>query len=417
MIRKNDLLKGLHLVSLLLNFALIYFWMKYAFYLKEAGALYYGAGDSYWQVTFKSLIETLFIQSRPLNYLLVFMLLLQGGWWIYGVARERIKYLLESKFALCFSALVILILGFYFLKLVMGVNYPEDRTGLFFYVFFVISLAFCLDELPAVMGSVFLAVPVVLLIHFAVSVNFEVHPWRVYETMPHRYMTRLKKEQQQAGRLITVAGHRVRELFYGFMNYNSSEKLNHITSPEALQMNCDYALAYSQDEPYYRSTYTEIDAEKYWGFRLLKRKVPLERELIMESTQPKIIDDEGEYHNAEEVSDTTFGSNHPLQADFTLSFGQVPVPFNAWLVLQVDTDEPGAQNIFVRVPLNLIKYDWNGTREFKTSVITGNIPLKIKRFVAYIWNIDKVKMNVTIEKFSLYRLNGEAVTLESKAKI
>jgi hypothetical protein len=398
----------------IINFALIALWIKYAFYLKETGALYYGGGESYWVVTFRSLISTLFFENVMLAYFIIAMFVALGVYFIYSIFKKRLL-VVNSSFFLSYFVLCGLIKFFYFQKLLLGVNYPEDRTGLFFYVFFVLSLVFAADELgrAGIVASVLLSAGIVFC--FIMQLNVRVHPWRIYETMPHSFFSIIKEEQQRSAEPLTIAGHRVRELFYGFQNYRSAVKTSHMTAPEALQMNCDLALAYAQDRTYYAPFYTELAADEDWGFRLLKRKTPIKRELLFSANN---IDLKGsaEFYNVFEKTDTTFGTVNPLEGYFVFTCAKAPVPFNAWLVIQVDAaDSTGS--VFVRAPLNLLGYDFNGAQLFATKLVTGNIPLKIKRIVAYLWNIDKKELEIRVDHFDLNRLQGPGVTTISAAKL
>jgi hypothetical protein len=403
------------LLAWLVHFALLGFWIKYAFFLKENGALYYGSGDSYWNVTFKSLIETIALKNSVLNAVVIILFLEMFLYWCYRLFRERAAFLTRNYFSISFITLCALGVAFYILKKQFGVNYPEDRTGLFFYVFFMLSLAFMINGFRRTLQLPFLLVPLFFLVHFIMSCNISVHPWRTYETIPKEFFSILRDEQQKSTRPITVGGHRVREFFYGFLNYNSPEKLSHITSPEALQMNCDYAIAYKHDKPWYDKYYTELAEDKYWDYTLIKRRVPIERKMVY-STRFLAFEGSSEYYNAFEKLDTTFGMVNPLLAEFNISVEKVPVPFKAWLVLQINGDGEGDM-ILVRTPLDLVKHNWNGTINFTTCIVTGNIPLRIKRVVAYLWNIDKKEVRMTVNSFKLYQLVGDGVTGISNAKL
>jgi len=413
-VKNKIFLRAVNLTAWFIFYAVLFFWVKYAFFLKNAGALYYGGGESYWQVTFQSLIETIFFRNKILDVFVVLLFIVLCGYWIFLCASKKEGILLSRPYFLSVLTLISIITTFYLLKVFLNVNYPEDRTGLFFYILFVLSLAFLVDDLNSKVQLVFLSVPLMFSFHFLANFNLSVHCWRIYETMPASFYKILLQEQQQQPRRITIGGHRVREFIYGFLNYNSDQKLNHMTSPEALQMNCDYALAYDVDKPYYEKYYSELAAENKWGFRLLKRRVPAVRKSLLESAD-KQIEGNGEYFNFFEVRDTSFANQNPLLLEVDLNPNQVPVPFNGWLVLQVDAGNE-ADNVFVRVPLNLIWYNWNGKNE-KLSVVTGNIPAKIKRLVAYLWNIDKTPINIKINSAVIYQLEGKGVTEISKAKI
>jgi hypothetical protein len=406
-----------NLLVLAVHFLCLLFWIRYAFFLKDQGALYYGSGESYWKVTFETLIETIFFKSVRISGVFVVLFLLMFIYWGYKLFKEKRAFLFQSSFAVSFFTLAGLIVAFYVLKKFFHVNYPEDRTGLFFYVFFVLSFCFMLNEMKKTLQASLLIIPLLFLTHFMLNVNILVHPWRVYETMPAEFFSILRTEQEKSAQRITIGGHRVREFFYAFLNYKSPVKLNHMTSPEALQMNCDYALAYKQDKPWYEKYYTEIASDNYWDFRLLKRRSPIERRLLYHTGNIPEFTGSGEYYNSFEKLDTTFNSVHPLLAEFNFSVEKAPEPFNAWLVLQIDGSPEENNNLFVRVPLNLIKYNWNSTNSFTISIVSGNIPLKIKRIVAYLWNIEKEEIKIKVKSFNLYQLQGEGVTEVSKAAI
>jgi hypothetical protein len=398
------------------SFTIVFFWIKYAFFLQSNGALYYGSGDSYWEVTFVSLIEIIFFKHIIINILTLVVSGMLLFYWLFALMQQKTRFLFNSQFAISFFILLIIILAFYMLKVLLKVNYPEDRTGLFFYVLFIIALGFKVSESRHAYQKFSLIFPSFVLLNLFFSVNLTVHPWRIYETFPARFLDKLVEEQKHSKQKITIAGHRLREFIFGFINYNHQNKLNHITSPEALQMNADYAIAYQQDKPYYENFYNEIDTEDTWGFVLLKRKQPIERTLFYKTKSSFQMQGDLEYYNTFEKMDTTFNYTEPLLAEFDLSFNNVPVPFNAWLTLQID-DAEGKENSLIRVPLNLIQKDWNAAQNKILHILSGNIPLKIKRIVCYLWNIDKQNIQIKVNSFKLYRLNGKGIQIISQAKI
>ena len=272
-----------------------------------------------------------------------------------------------------------------------------------------------INEIKKSFQLYFIVVPAFFIFQWLVSFNLMVHPWRIYETMPHSFFNTLVEEQAKVDYPISVSGHRVREFFYGFLNYNSEIKLSHCTAGEALQMNCDYAIAYKQDKPYYERYYSELATDNYWNFTLIKRRSPLERKLLFKA-ENKEFNANYEYYNFFEKLDTTFNSVNPLVAEFDFDMEKAPIPFDAWLVLQIDADDP-VNNLSVRTPLNLIKYDWNGTKKFRTCIVSGTIPLKIKRIVAYLWNIDKQEIKLKVNSFKISSLQGEGINEISKAKL
>jgi hypothetical protein len=86
-------------------------------------------------------------------------------------------------------------------------------------------------------------------------------------------------------------------------------------------------------------------------------------------------------------------------------------------VLQVDAASDPDSSLFIRTPLNLIRKDWNHSGQVTTGLVSGNLPSRISRIVAYLWIIDKKEIDLQLNSFSLFQLHGEGVQKISKAKI
>lgn len=413
-IKSKQLFTIKNLILHVLNIALILFWVKYGFYLQENGALYYGSGNhSYWKTTFESLLDTVFIQHILVYSVVLVAFAVLFIFWCVQLFKHRLKFLSGSRYGLSFFILIALISSFYFLKLLFNVNYPEDRTGLFFYVLFVLSLVYLLDEFELKPFLVFSIFPLYFLIHFVLTINFSKHAWGFYETMPKEFFEILLSEQKKSPRPITIGGHRVLELFFSFFNYNSSEKLNHMTPPEFMSMNCDYQVTWKKDKPYYDKYYDEISVAKYWNMVLLKRKTEIERELKIELNKEKQFTGAAEFNTFYEAPDTMMASKNPILAEFDISVTDALKPFNAFLVLQVDAG--GESKYFRRTALNWMQYEWKGVEHFKTCVQTDSLPLEKCRIVAFLWNIEKKPINFKLNNFKLYHLKAEGINEVSKA--
>jgi hypothetical protein len=116
------------------------------------------------------------------------------------------------------------------------------------------------------------------------------------------------------------------------------------------------------------------------------------------------------------LRDTTLGFGLPVLAEIGFSVNKAPHPFNAWLVLQVDTAGNSGPAVFVRTPLSLVKEEWNGVSRHTLGLLTGVMPAKVKRLVVYLWNIDRKEINITLHAVRLFRVNGEGVKTSLKIK-
>lgn len=407
--------KPSNLILFTIYFALVMFWVKYGFYLQENGGLYYGGGDNYWTVTFKSLIDTVIYTSNIAFVVVILVFLFLSAIWFKELFSKRLQFIFDSQFAISFLLLVALIIAFYLLKLVLNVNYPEDRTGLFFYILFCISIAYLCDEIQLKLNYSFFIIPAFFVLHFATHLNFGKHQWGFYETMPKDFYNALVSEQKHSKEPISIGGHRVLELLYSFYNYNSDTKLNHMVPPEQMHMNCDYYVTWTKDEPHYKNYYSEMARDKYWNMVLLKRKEPISRHLIYESKEEKNINGAEEFYPVYEKTDTLFTSADPIMAEFDINIESAQTPLNSWLVLQVDSANGGPSVYFRRTPLNWIQYNWNGVTHFKTCVQTDNLPSQHCRIAAFLWNIDKKEIKMKINNLKLYHLTASGITEASKA--
>jgi hypothetical protein len=408
---QKEFVKKQNLIGLFFHLLLIAFWIKYSFFLQENNALYMGEGNnSYWHVTFISLIQLLtgtYNKYVPFFILFCFIALVVVAL-ITNLKRKKNLFSPSLFYPLLLIGLIIM---FYLMKILLGVNYPEDRAALFFYVFFVISLVFTLDlfvgKLASIKGYIIVAAA---LVHFTSSVNFRKHSLDSYGTIPERFYTYLLNQQKASPDRITIAGQRIMEFIYASKNYRHDAALNLADYYENMPMNCDYALAWKAQEQYYKPYYNEMDLEKDWGIALLKRKEKIKRNLIISTNTIKPIEGNGEYGNLYEVRDTSFKNLNPLLIEFNIGSIESKALVTAQIVLQIDTAESQAL-YYKRIPLNWLRYDWNNVKDEDLCMVTGPLPAKIHRLVCYIWNLDKKEIKIQMNWVKIYQLEGDGITI------
>jgi hypothetical protein len=414
----QKLFKPLIIITWLLHLGAIYYWLSFSFFLQDNGALYYGAGDSYWKVTFVSLIQLIIgFEKTWLKYALVsfFVIVLLLAVYINKSAFSNILGQLKKPSVSLLMACVIgiLSLGFYVMHKVLGVNYPEDRTGMFFYLFFVLLVSFTFDKLTFKYNQLFLfSTSSLFLIHFTMNLNFRKHSLNVYETIPEYFYTRLLQEQAKSKDRITIGGHRVRELFYAFFNYRHGGVLNSADPTEVMQMNCDYYIATKQEEKYFNSYYDIIETEPDWGFVLLKRKEKIIKTKQLEVNNITIKDDANEFINIYTRYDTTFASTNPLLAEINLDVNKLPVPCNTLFVFQIN-DSLDQTLYFKRYPLQWSGYDNNGKRNLTYDIVLGNLPKKAKKIACFFYNVTQQPISIKVNSLKIYQLEGRGVDYEA----
>lgn len=413
-IANKKLLSPIVLITWLLHFSAIYYWLSFSFYLQEGGALYYGAGDSYWSVTFVTLIQLLVgTYSAIVKWMVVGIIALVIVLFVFlnKTSLLKIKQLvrLPDFSILFFITFWSLVLGFYLMNILFDVNFPEDRTGLFFYVFFALWLCFTIDKLSFNFNKIVgFGLTGLFAIHFVLNINFRKHSLSVYETIPEHFYTTLLKEQEKSSDRITIGGHRVRELFYGFFNYRHGGVLNPADPTEVMQMNCDYYIATKLEEKYFRDYYDIIDSEPDWGFVVLKRKEKIKRILVAEKKDMILESNDAEFVGVYDRGDTAFANSNPIIAEVNFDVLKISKPTNFWIVLAVN-DSLNQQYYFKRYPLQWTAYDLNGKENLTYSLITGNLPPKSKKMVCFLWNIDRKPFNIKINSIKIYQIEGKGV--------
>lgn len=404
--------KWQNLLNLFINAALIFYWVKFSSYLKEQNGLTHGAGDSYWHVTFETLIYMVTgSYSQYLQAALVFIsvLFLFSGILLLSKETPLFKNLLSTPYVFFLLLFLMELIGMYAMKKLMGVNYPEDRTALFFYVTLVLFILFLTEELPfKPLQAITVALSVVLIAQFTLKLNFRKHELYIYDTFPPRFYDRLIEEQKLFTKPITIGGHRCREFIYGFMNYRSDGALNAMFAPELLHMNADYLIAKAGEKPFYNWLYEEIETEPDWNFRLLKRKENIDYRNILE-IKDKRFDGTGEFYELlNDTSNKLFSCLNPVRVDFSFKADSVPVPFEAWLVVQIDSVN-GNKHCFSRSSLNWIKLNYNEDKIHTYSVITPPLPSTYKNFKAFIWNIKQQPLHITFTSMTVYQMYGKGI--------
>lgn len=128
-----------------LTFIVPFIW--FALKLKEAGALYYGSLDGIWDLTGKSMVKyTLFDVSEVWMYLFVLLIFCLVWHIVLKIKKETISNLLTQPFSLFVYLFLGLLSSSVFLAEVMGVNYPEDRAGMYLIPIFLLTFLFALDS-------------------------------------------------------------------------------------------------------------------------------------------------------------------------------------------------------------------------------------------------------------------------------
>jgi hypothetical protein len=411
---KNKILfKPATIVTQILNIAILIFWIKFSFFYKEHGSLDAGVGDNYWVVTFKSLMS--FIFGTDALWMQIVVLISFAGILIFAIKTffqtpVSINKLFTPQLFYIFT-LVTLIIAFYAQKKLLDVNFPEDRTGIFFYLLFVLSLAFAIDSLSVKISAILsLAFAIPSFLFFVLNYNLHDFSSYFYHTIPKSIYDTLVDEFKKNGKIITIGGHRIREMDYAFLNYRGNSVLNGMDNSEQMIMNCDYYLALKREQPYYKYYYDEIAQDKVWDRALLKRKEKIQRtELYKIAEVPKTFKGDGEFFEFFRLKDSVLKTRNCIEVELEIKFNKVAAPLWSNIVLQVN-GKKGEQLYYRRTLLNWLADDLNGQTK-RIKLTTGPLPDNTDDVVLYMWNYKHKDMDFTINELKLFELKGKGVNV------
>jgi hypothetical protein len=410
-IRNKLFFKPTNLLIQLFNLAILAFWIKFSFFYKEQGSLDYGVGDNYWNVTFKTLM--LFLFGTNALWLQIVTILGFSSIMVFAV-----RYYFQSPVSInklftpqLFYAKILgaVILAFYVQKKLLGVGLPEDRTGVFFYVLFVLCFAFVIDQIPQKIATVIsVALMLPSLVFFGATYNTHDFSSFYYHTVPKEMYDTLKEEAQKSNELITIGGHRVREMNFAFLNYRGNSVLNDMDDSEQMIMNCDYYIAMKKEQPYYKYFYDEIGQDVKWDRALLKRKEKIQRsELYKMPGVPKNCKGNYEYFEFFRLKDSVLHTRNCVEVEMEVKFNAVPTPLLANIIVQVN-DTKGEAIYYKRVPLNWLADNLNGQTK-RVKLTTGALPDNTGDVVVYIWNYKQVDLDFTVNEIKILELKGKGV--------
>lgn len=395
------------ILSYLVHFFILIGWIRFITVMKEGNALYYGQGDNYWEVTFKTLIELISgIEDHPLNTVIAALVISGILFSSFLILKKRIKpkELISDELFLFTFMLVSLIAGFFILHHWKDVNYLEDRTALLFYPIAILMIVFMMDNLSGKKWIVvFYLIPFLVIIQFLFSLNFKIQMMREYETFPERFYTRLEQEQEKSDHRITIGGHRLIELMFAMMNYNHNGKLNLADDGEEMNAYCDYGIAKKQDLERLSAEYEVID-EAEWDYVLLKRKNKLKKILLTSIKDKDWREGENEFFECLRWNDTILSSRNPLLLEMDFDVDHAAQPFYGWIIFDM-TDSEGNRFCYKRIPMNWLHFSWNQTDGNKFSLISGEIPEKLESMVVYIWNQKKQFIKIRMNEMRISQLH------------
>jgi hypothetical protein len=392
-----------------INAFMLFKWIKFALYYKKKGLFDSGMGSGFYDVSLKSLLDLLYGSSHVLLQGVAALLL--AGCLFFTVRAMVVSRSVWTHFfaapGIYLVAFLLLVLAFLLQQALFSINFPENRTVLFFYIFFALAVTFSVDRYWGTAArEAGLVLAAISLIGFVFSFNLSKFMYPFYHVMPERFMTYLKKEQQRSPERLTVGGHLNREMNYAFANYRAGGALNPMDVPAAMNMNCDYYYALEKEYQAFHPYYVVVFRDE-WKRVLLKRKEPMQRFILVQKHDFLPYDTAAYYQDLMKVSRQDLNGERNVEAEVEITFNRVPRPWRAFLVMEV-TAADGTQLQYKRMVLNWLGDDLTGQRR-RLKITSSPLPDNYASLSVYLWNIDKDPVSLAFNKVTLSQLKGPGV--------
>jgi hypothetical protein len=376
--------------------------------MKKLGLLYYGGNKSFYHVTVATLSLLIYGDwNTALCIAFIIVAIISILFLIASGMEEGLKDLIFSTrwlFAILFIGNIIATV---LLQKWLKVNYPEDRTAMYFYFFLVMFFCFSLDKISFDKIKYVALIWVVAPIHFFFMINTTHASYWYYEHIPPAFY---KKIQQRAGNdpaSVSIGGYNLMDMIWAYYNQGSGGQLNDMQVADYPSFYYDYLILYNDNNnAYAQKDYNTLLISPYSEIRLLERKEKIKMDLVASYTHPDHWLDTNEYFNfyssdslsryknlCVDIDCNIFSPDHFLFAYVTLGT----------FYTRKDGEEKAGPHEWQA--LHHFRSNWRGNNRFHHCVyITGILP-DSSRSVCYLWNPKKQPVTLTDCRIKIYGFN------------
>ena len=368
----------------------------YGFQLKERGLLYTGFDEGFIGVTVQSLVryqlqiesESIAIAVTVIGALASMLILLK-----FAMQSLRWSAIRLTAFLLLFNAI-----GSVLLNWIFGMNFPENRVGMYYIPLFLITFSGALDELSETnkklkwLGLSLVFFPVHMLYHFNFNTTILWPKWHASDDIYNRVV----EYQREQGKTLMLSADYLNELGWAYYNFQNDAELQLLQRDPVPDTLSDLILARPADFDFASVLYDTMYVDDANGVYLLNRRNSVNW------SEPKILEvNTTEIHGSDEfyelLNDSVSrlpGPNGSLELNATIT-----VDGGLWVGQLIITSADSTGNgTYTSVPMHWLRSAWNGHKlHLKRTYHFGESALTFK---VYFWNIYKQELNIKIESFS-----------------
>lgn len=369
----------------------------YGFELKERGLLYTGLADGFVEVTVRSLVRyQMSMESGVLAAVFTWAGLLAVLAVIGRMAAHSLKW---NAVRLSAALLLLNAVASVGLNVVFGMNFPENRVGMYYIPLFIITAAGAIDVLAynhrnwRWIAGLFLFFPAHLILNMNLNSTILWPRWHASERIYNKALE-LQNGQPQP---LTVSGEYLNELGWAFYNFQTGSPMQLMQRKPVPDTLADLIVARPTDFSFDSIPYQEVIHDRANGIHLLRRtsewswSAPLQLEPLRY-----------EYAGADEFMELlndTVGRLPATRGMLDLQAmlkADVPV-FEAQLVM-AGYDGSGELVWYDFLPMHWIRTEWDNDRLHVRRTFHLN---EARTFKLYLWNMDRRPFSIRVQNLSV----------------
>ncbi len=373
--------------------------VAYTLKLKSIGALYYGQGDGFWQVTMETLSLYLGGEDHILPFILSAMALL--SLLVYLIRPFSMAAFLKRNW-LFHILLLGSLCGIFSAHMLFGANYPEDRVGLYLYPLLIGAVIQSLAHLKVRWPKLrFISLGLLYFpIHFLLNANLDHCDFWFRERVPEEFYTILSDEFKEKDAMVTLSGYNTTALTYFMGAQLAEQEVPPLVSFDFASDVADFVLLRGAHQQTFDMSDLELlSTDLPSGNTLWERKVKKEKILLDTSYASGIDLPNDEYHNLFKMK-LPGDQNYAISFDVTYTTDEFPADIN--LVLSSKDDQGTDQQY---IPHSLGWRQDDPTLSERGMLYFNGSGSGEDEIVFYLWNMDKVALHDLEYRASIYRLD------------
>lgn len=368
----------------------------YAVAMRQRGLLYYGNKDGFVETTVRLLNKyVLYSDDLFLARTVALLGVIFGGYlllkWAGRQLRDPDSGTVSAVFLLGNAAGAVLLCH------LLEVNYPEDRTGLYFVPLFILVATFFFDDLVRKVPRLkYAALSLAVFPALAVAggnIGYT-RLWRDLHMHPELYD--FVAERHPDGH-VTVESYFLTSSSWSLCALSRDTKLAPIIPARNARGLADYAICHDFRCDPYAATHDTVYKDPRNKTYLMKRRTPAAWHLLKESEALPYFNGDAELFDFFAVEDEDILKRLGA-VDLTLQVKADASPLVCDIIIAA-TGEKGEKTFHDFAALNWIREEWQGdTLTIRRMV---NLPEGSRKLVCYVWNIRKADVRIAFDRITL----------------